>query len=291
MNIANVIHQIKRHISDNWYYFTCKAISCMGLVSVIITIISAVKPDILVGRHWIWYVCIGISVVYAVYKVLPRKQISISFFKRRVVEVKKGNIWDVKKGIVVIPVNNFFDTQVDDIVIGKRTLHGQFVEMYKKQYPSKDLDQEILKAIQADRLQPSGTYNNRKNVNGTHELAYPLGEVIRLKEGDLQYYLAVSTEFDEDSHIINQPEKYSLFLLKLITKIDRWNSGVPVYLPIIGSGQMGIPLTKQEIITEMLSCFNLAEHYASTGGTTILVYDNDIKEISLNKIKYQFSKI
>lgn len=163
--------------------------------------------------------------------------------------------------------------------------------MYKKQYPSKDLEQEITKAIQADRLQPSGTYLNRKNVNGTHELAYSLGEVIRLKEGDLQYYLAVSTEFDEDNHIINQPEKYSMLLLKLIKKIDRWNSGVPVYLPIIGSGQMGISLTKQEIITEMLSCFNMAEHYTSTGGTTILVYDNDIKEISLNKIKYQFSKI
>lgn len=67
--------------------------------------------------------------------------------------------------------------------------------------------------------------------------------------------------------------------LSIVQKLT--TNGVPVYLPIIGSGQMGLPLTKQEIITEMLSCFNLAEHYASTGGTTILVYGSDIKEISL----------
>ena len=82
-----------------------------------------------------------------------------------------------------------------------------------------------------------------------------------------------------------------MVMMTLIKKIDRWNSGVPVFLPIIGSGQMGLSLTKQEVVTEILSCFNLAEHYVANGGTTILVYDNDMKELSLNKIKYLFSKI
>lgn len=41
--------------------------------------------------------------------------------------------------------------------------------------------------------------------------------------------------------------------LSIVQKLT--TNGVPVYLPIIGSGQMGLPLTKQEIITEMLSCF------------------------------------
>lgn len=128
-------------------------------------------------------------------------------------------------------------------------------------------------------------------MNGTHEDAYPLGEVVRLKEGDLQYYLVVATEFDEENHVINQPEKYSMVLMTLIKKIDHWNSGVPVFLPIMGSGQTGLSLSKQEIVTEMLSCFNLAEHYVANGGTTILVYDDDMKDLSLNKIKYLFSKI
>lgn len=234
---------------------------------------------------------LGIPIFYSGWRIKPRKSITINLTRRRTITVRQGNIWNEKKGIVVIPVNNFLDTQVDDVVIGKGSIHGQFIKRYKEMYPAKDLDAEIINAIQADRLKKSGTYKNRKHVNGTHENAYPLGEVVRLKEGDLQYYLVVATEFDEDNHVINQPEKYSMVLMTLIKKIDRWNSGVPVFLPIIGGGQMGLSLTKQEVVTEIISCFNLAEHYVANGGTTILVCDNDMKELSLNKIKYLFSKI
>ena len=39
--------------------------------------------------------------------------------------------------------------------------------------------------------------------------------------------------YDKDNHVINQPEKYSMVLMTLIKKIDRWNSGVPVFLPMM----------------------------------------------------------
>lgn len=256
-----------------------------------LTIIAAVNPTILLKSDYILYVCFVVAVLYGLWRVFPKNTISVVFVKKRVIEVKKGNIWDVKTGIIVIPMNNFLDTQVDDVVIGKSSLHGQFVKRYKELYPNKDLNQEIMNAIHAEGLHASAKSKNRKHVKEMHEDAYPLGEIVRLREGNLQYYLAIVAEFDEDNHIINQPEKYSMILLQLIKKIDRWNSGVPVYLPVIGSGQMGLSLTKQEIIVEMLSCFNLAERYVATGGTTIVVYDNDMNEISLNKIKYQFSKV
>lgn len=286
-----MFYRLRRFTYDNWYFFACHFISCIGLIASPVTIIAAVNPNLLLSCNWIWYLSLGIPIFYSGWRIKPRKSITINLARRRTITVRQGNIWNVKKGIVVIPVNKFLDTQVDDVVIGKGTIHGQFIKRYKEMYPAKDLDAEIINAIQADRLQKSGTYKNRKHVNGTHEDAYPLGEVVRLKEGDLQYYLVVATEFDEDNHVINQPEKYSMVLMTLIKKIDRWNSGVPVFLPIIGSGQMGLSLTKQEVVTEILSCFNLAEHYVANGGTTILVCDNDMKELSLNKIKYQFSKI
>lgn len=285
---------IMRYLFDNWRYFLSQTIVCMGAVSALVTIVVAVKSDLIKDNYWILFLCFGVSLLWGFVCCYPKNKIAISFVHKRSVVVKKGNIWDVKKGIVVVPVNNFFDTQVDDIVIGKNTLHGQFVDLYKKRYPTKDLYQEIKRALQADSIVASGSYPNRKHVTRNSEdysEAYPMGTVVRLKEGDLQYYLVVVTEFDEENHVINQPEMYSMILLKLIKQIDKWNSGVPVFLPIIGSGQMGLPMTKQEIVAEMLSCFNMAEHYVAIGGTTILVYENDMKDISLNKIKYQFSKI
>lgn len=294
MPVYTKMCKVWRFIQDNWCYFLSQTIACMGVVSAIVTIVVAVKSDLIKDNYWVLFGCLGISLLWGIKRAYPKHKITISFAHNRTVDVRKGNIWDVKNGIVVVPVNNFFDTQVDDIVIGKNTLHGQFVDLYKKRYPTKNLNQEIRKALQADNIKSSGTYSDRKHViddGEDHSKAYPLGTVARLKEGNLQYYLVVVTEFDEENHIINQPEMYSVILLKLIKQIDKWNSGVPVYLPIIGSGQMGLPLTKQEIVAEMLSCFNMAEHYVAIGGTTILVYENDMKDISLNRIKYQFSKI
>jgi hypothetical protein len=276
--------------------FCIEFAKCLGVLSAIVTILS-VWPD---ENKWSCYlhiapfVCLGIALIWAVCKIVPREHISITFHKNdvRTIEVRKGDIWSIDEGIVIIPVNNFFDTQVDDIIIAKRSLHGQFIEQYRKRYPKKNLDNEINASIKRDGISFSGTYQNRNNLHDhNHEHCYPLGTVVRLIEGKIQYYLVVATEFDKNNHVISEPEKFSMMLLTMIKKINEWNSGVRVYLPIIGAGQTGLPLTKQEILTEILSCFNLAKKYVAFGGTTILVYKGDMKEISLNKIDYQFRKI
>lgn len=290
MKTDEIIHKAKSFIYENWRFFAIQGIACMGVLSGLVTIASVAFPSIN-GCTCIWYTCLGLSVLWGIHKVIPETDIEVEFIKRRTIKISKGSIWDVKKGIVVVPVNNFFDTQVDDYVVGKGTLHGQFVNLYSRLYNTKNLDKEIIKSIEGDRIQSTGVYEDRKHVKNGHKEAYPLGEIIRLKEGDLQYYLVVATQFDEDNHVIYEPEKYTMMLLRMINKISKWNSGVPVYLPIIGSGQTGLPLTKQEILSEMLTCFNQAEKYVALGGTTIMVYDDDMKDVSLSKIKYQFKNI
>lgn len=290
MKLVVLFQKCKRFIYENWRFFVIHSIACMGVLSGLVTIASVAYPCIN-GCTCIWYTCLGLSILWGIHKVIPDNNIEIEFIKKRTIKVSKGSIWDVKKGIIVVPVNNFFDTQVDDYVVGKDTLHGQFVNMYSQKYVTKDLDSEITNSIAADRINPKASYENRKHVKNGHNDAFQLGEIVRLKEGDLQYYLVVATQFDEDNHVIHEPEKYSMMLLRMIERINKWNSGVPVYLPIIGSGQTGLPLSKQEILTEMLMCFNQADRYVALGGTTIMVYDNDMKDVSLNKIKYQFNKI
>lgn len=284
------LQNVKIFIFDNWKFFLIQSIACMGVLSGLVTVASVAFPCI-IGCTCIWYACLGISLLWGIWKVVPSTKIEVEFVKKRSIKVSKGSIWDIKSGIVIIPVNNFFDTQADDIIIGKGTLHGQFINKYSELYKGKNLYAEIKKSIACDSIKCKATYENRKNVIGEHNDAYELGEIVRLREGNLQYYLVVATQFDEDNHVIYEPEKYSMMLLKMIEKINKWNSGVPVYLPIIGSGQTGLPLTKQEVLTEMLMCFEQADKYIALGGTTIMVYDDDMNEISLNKIKYHFNRI
>lgn len=294
--IDNYINKAWSFILDNFRIFCIEFAKCLGVLSAIVTILSVRANDEKWSclLHYAPYICLVIAIGWGIYKIFPRKSISITFHKNedRIIKVKEGDIWSVKNGIVVIPVNNYFDTQDDDIIIAKSSLHGQFIEEYKKKYPNKDLENEIRNSILHDRIVASGNYPNRKNLkDNLHEKCYPLGTIVRLKEGDVQYYLVVATEFNENNHVISEPEKFSTMLLTMIKNINEWNSGVPVYLPIIGAGQSGLPLSKQEILTEILSCFNLAEKYVATGGTTIVIYKGDMKEISLNKLDYQFSKI
>lgn len=80
-------------------------------------------------------------------------------------------------------------------------------------------------------------------------------------------------------------------LLSMMGKINTYNSGHPVYMPIIGSGQTGLNLSKQKTLCHILQCFNLADHYVTTGGTTILLHKKDKKYVALNKVKYEFNNI
>ena len=231
------------------------------------------------------------SIAWGFSSIIPGKEIRIDFIRRRRIRVKVGDLFDTERGsIVVIPVNNYLDTQLQHDVIGPRTVHGLFIQHYRDKYPRKNLDDEITNAISRDGILSSGSVASRRNVSGKLD-KYPLGTVVRLFEEDKQYYLVVATEFDENNHVIYQPEKYTYMLLTMMEKINTYNSGHPIYMPIIGSGQTGLNLSKQKTLCHILQCFSLVDHYVTMGGTTIVVHKSDTKFISLNKVKYEFNNL
>lgn len=63
------------------------------------------------------------------------------------VTVKEGDVLK-ERGIIVIPVNNYFDTIVDDVIISKKSVHGQFVLQYLAENP----DVKLLNKLISDDL-------------------------------------------------------------------------------------------------------------------------------------------
>ena len=63
-------------------------------------------------------------------------------------------------------------------------------------------------------------------------------------------------------------------------------SGLPGYMPIIGTGQMGLNLAKEDVLYEMIHNMMLVKPYVTRGGSNIVIYKGDMPEISLNRIKY-----
>ena len=284
--INDMLNNVKIFMLSNYNFFLKQVALAMGTISCILTIFIGIWPRF--NCSCMWGCCLFASIAWGFSSIIPGKEIRIDFIRRRRIRVKVGDLFDTERGsIVVIPVNNYLDTQLQHDVIGPHTVHGLFIQHYRDKYPRKNLDDEITNAISRDGILSSGSVASRRNVSGKLD-KYPLGTVVRLFEEDKQYYLVVATEFDENNHVIYQPEKYTYMLLTMMEKINTYNSGHPIYMPIIGSGQTGLNLSKQKTLCHILQCFSLVDHYVTMGGTTIVVHKSDTKFISLNKVKYEF---
>lgn len=281
------MNKFKIFVVNNYGFFLKQTALAMGTVSCILTIAIGIWP--VLNCSCMWQCCLAVSVFWGISTIIPNDRIQITYIRRRTIQVKIGDLFQTEQGsIVIIPVNNYLDTQLEHDIIGPRTVHGLFITHYQNKYPTKNLDEEINNALARDGIRASEHVPSRRAVMNGKLDKYPLGTVVRLFEEDKQYYLVVATEFDENNHVIYQPEKFTFMLLSMMEKINTYNSGHPVYMPIIGSGQTGLNLSKQKTLCHILQCFNLADHYVTTGGTTIIVHK---KEVALNKVKYEFNNM
>lgn len=274
---------VKMHIK----YFFSHFANAMALLSTFCTILVGMF-SCMSNCPCIWWACLGLSIFYALVKLIPVSKISLHLGPRKDILIEKRDLFAIKQGIIVIPVNDYFDTQLTNAVIAANSVHGQFIKYFERNFPQRDLDNEIKQALARDGIMPSGHRFNRMGVNNDKSAKYELGTIARIMIDNLQFYLVVATEFDVNNHVINQPEKLSFMLMQMLKNIDTYNSGHPVYMPLIGSGQSGYNLGKEASVRHLLQCVSLANHYVTTGGTTICIYKDDSKDISLNKIKYDF---
>lgn len=81
-----------------------------------------------------FFMSIAIDCTY--HKLVSKKTIRC---KGKTIKIHKGDIFDGNE-LTVIPVNRFFDTLVDDVVISSRTLHGKFIMRYRDNHPDDDID-------------------------------------------------------------------------------------------------------------------------------------------------------
>lgn len=123
-------------------------------------------------------------------------------------------------GIKLIPFNEFFDTKVDDIVISKNSLNGQYVEHHANK-------QVLYQAISSDT---KSTLPGPVEVGGRKQ--YPLG-TIKLCE---DYALLAFTHMDDLNRAFLSFEQYEQCLLNMWGELDRVYAGKQVVVPLLGSG-------------------------------------------------------
>ena len=158
------------------------------------------------------------------------KKRNVSFKIRNInFNVKIGDIFK-EKGLKVIPFNEHFDTNVDDKIISKNTLHGSFILNYIQN--PEDLKSAIDNCEDVQNLNWE-LINNKKT--------FPLCRIIKYKD----YLLLSFTHFDNNNTGHIAKIEYEKCLTTMWKEIRRLYSGETVILPLLGSG-----ITKFDDINE-----------------------------------------
>lgn len=136
------------------------------------------------------------------------------------VKIKQADIFK-QPGLRLIPFNEYFDTQVDDIIIAHNTLNGVFIDEHIEDVSS--LQNTITSAPEVKGMNP-------RLINGKDK--YPLGRIIKHED----YLLLAFTHFDENHSAYLSHTDYEKCLIKMWQEIDRVYANNPVFIPLLGSG-------------------------------------------------------
>ena len=181
------------------------------------------------------------------------------------VDVKVGDLFK-EDGLKVIPVNEYFDTQVDDVIISQTSLHGMYVKEYLARYKYEE---------NLDRLEGK----TKK---------YVIGTTININD----YILTALTKFNDKNEAYLSMQEYLKFLNDFWNEINRIHNGRVINVPIIGTGisRINPVLSEQEFLEQIIWSLKTSSLVTSKSKVNIIIYTGDKEKISFSELKNRFKK-
>lgn len=191
------------------------------------------------------------------------------------VEIKVGDLFSCE-GWKVIPFNEFYDTAVDDITISKRSLNGIFIENHVVDLD--DLNSSIKNDVQTSLSSPK--------ANESGKLKFELGT---LKRFNGEYLLLAFSHFNELNEAHLTMAEYEQCLINLWREINRVYAGIPVYIPLLGSGltrfdESGWSPSKQDLLKCMICTLRISKS-SFTAPINIVLTEEAYEESNLYDLK------
>lgn len=201
------------------------------------------------------------------------------------IKISEGDIFSNNPNeFKVIGFNEYFDTEVDDIIISSKTLNGKYI---KQKYN----DVSVLdKKIENDIHLKQNIINNVNRVSGKRT-KYKLGTIFK----DEDYFLVALSKFDEDNRAYLEVNEYINCLMNFWNECDVFYSGYTVVMPLLGSGITRFhgyeEITDQEILEIILWTFKVSKiKFKYPSSLKIVLTNNTLKKINLYEIKNRFDE-
>ena len=196
----------------------------------------------------LWYgAMLSISVLSGLWRCWPRRSIELKIpASDSSLEVTFGDIFD-GQGVVVIPVNEYFDGSLGDHVSPK-TLHGLFIKNILGGQSDSffDLTSQALASTESEQVQrPSGRGQK-----------YPIGTVACVDVNEKRFLLTALSQTDINTlkASASVPQLWDCLAGTWRGARDSSN-GDSIKVPLIGSGLSGVGLPPQNLIEIIVTSF------------------------------------
>lgn len=197
------------------------------------------------------------------------------------VEVYFGDIFEDAAELKAISFNEYFDTKVDNKVISKGSLHGQFIEKF---YSGRV---DVLDGIIAsDEHLPVMIAGENPTRSAGKKTKYKLGAVCMAEE----YLLIALSRFDANNKAFLEISDYISCLLTFWNEVDGVYNGRTLALPVLGSGITRFRdyenISDQELLELIIWTFKLSRiKFTYPSKVKIVVWEKKSEKINLQKLK------
>ncbi|HGA1482705.1 TPA: macro domain-containing protein, partial [Streptococcus suis] len=195
--------------------------------------------------------------------------------------VKSGDIFE-EDGLKAIAFNEYFDTTVDDKIIAKKSLNGQFILNHIDDVAKLNSDIES-----DDDLKNSIVEKEVKRKQGKMT-QYKLGSSILIND---EYILTAFSRFNKNNQAELTIQEYVNFLLTFWNEINRLYAQRSVTVPVFGSGitrfKNGFEdIDINELLRIMIWTFKISKiKFAYPAKLTIIVHDDLLSQVNLYELE------
>lgn len=196
------------------------------------------------------------------------------------VSIKTGDIFQ-QPGLKAIAFNEYFDTQVDNKIIGETSLNGVFIQKHLG-VPTSELDRHIEEYAFDD----SEVLDENEARKQGKKKRYQIGTICLYKD----YLLTAFSKFDENNKALLTMPEYLEFLINFWDKVNNVYAQKSVSTTIFGSGITRIKghknISDEDLLKIMLWTFRISEmRFKYPARLTIVIHRDKIDQINLLDIK------
>lgn len=275
----------------NKYCFEIWAKYCLTVFSILSTVMLFV-PNIPDNKQFIKYIVAGCLVFLLLisYVLIYTYQISSKKVKLIInnteVNILFGDIFKCE-GKKVIAFNEYFDTQVDDVIIAKKSLNGQLI--INGLIDKNEFDKLVNNN---DVLVKDMNYSKRKQGKTQK---YKLGQIQPYKD----FFALAFTYFNDDNEAHLYSNQYSNCLLEMWKQLNKYYAQEEVNIPLLGAGITrildNVEVSNQELLEIMLQTLRISKMtFKIPSKINIILYsgekDKEMKKYDLIRIKSIFRR-